>query len=37
MATGLVGNSSEEFARIIAAETKTWREVAQQANLKFEQ
>jgi len=37
MATGLVGNTSEEFARIIASETKTWRDVAKQANLKFEQ
>jgi tripartite-type tricarboxylate transporter receptor subunit TctC len=37
MATGLVGSTSEEFARIIAAESKTWRDVAKQANLKFEQ
>jgi tripartite-type tricarboxylate transporter receptor subunit TctC len=37
MATGTVGSSAAEFAKVIDAETKMWADVAKAANLKFEQ
>jgi tripartite-type tricarboxylate transporter receptor subunit TctC len=37
MATGTVGNSSEEFAATIDSEIKMWTDVAKQANVKFEE
>jgi len=37
MATGTVGSSAAEFAKVIESETRMWAEVAKEANLKFEQ
>jgi tripartite-type tricarboxylate transporter receptor subunit TctC len=37
MATGTVGSSASEFAKVIEAETRMWADVAKTANLKFEQ
>ncbi len=37
MATGTVGSSASEFAKVIEAETRMWADVAKAANLKFEQ
>jgi len=37
MATGTVGSSAAEFAKVIEAETRMWADVAEAANLKFEQ
>jgi tripartite-type tricarboxylate transporter receptor subunit TctC len=37
MATGTVGSSATEFAKVIESETRMWGEVAKEANLKFEQ
>jgi tripartite-type tricarboxylate transporter receptor subunit TctC len=37
MATGTVGSSAAEFAKVIEAETRMWADVAREANLKFEQ
>jgi len=37
MATGTVGSSAAEFAKVIDVETKMWADVAKAANLKFEQ
>ncbi len=37
MATGTVGSSAAEFAKVIETETRMWAEVAKEANLKFEQ
>jgi tripartite-type tricarboxylate transporter receptor subunit TctC len=37
MATGTVGSSAAEFAKVIEAETRMWADVAKAANLKFEQ
>jgi tripartite-type tricarboxylate transporter receptor subunit TctC len=37
MATGTVGSSAAEFAKVIETETRMWADVAKAANLKFEQ
>src|SRR5262245_17679859 len=37
MATGTVGSSAAEFAKVIEIETRMWADVAKAANLKFEQ
>jgi tripartite-type tricarboxylate transporter receptor subunit TctC len=37
MATGTVGSSAAEFAKVIESETRMWADVAREANLKFEQ
>ncbi len=37
MATGTVGSSAADFAKLIAAETRMWADVGKAANLKFEQ
>ena len=37
MATGTVGSSASEFAKVIETETRMWADVAKAANLKFEQ
>ena len=37
MATGTVGSSAAEFAKVIESETRMWADVAKEANLKFEQ
>jgi tripartite-type tricarboxylate transporter receptor subunit TctC len=37
MATGTVGSSAVEFAKVIETETRMWADVAKEANLKFEQ
>jgi tripartite-type tricarboxylate transporter receptor subunit TctC len=37
MATGTVGSTAAEFAKVIETETRMWADVAKEANLKFEQ
>jgi tripartite-type tricarboxylate transporter receptor subunit TctC len=37
MATGTVGSTSAEFAKVIETETRMWADVAKAANLKFDQ
>ncbi len=37
MATGTVGSSAADFAKLIEAETRMWADVGKAANLKFEQ
>jgi tripartite-type tricarboxylate transporter receptor subunit TctC len=37
MATGTVGSSAADFAKVIETETRMWADVAKAANLKFEQ